>query len=412
MLFTDLLTLDTPRRTNDGYMVVRAKAARTGVYSYTGAEVDPENRHGLRDQANVNVLRDEATVFDKKAIHSFIGKPITDNHPNEAVTAENWRDHARGVVMGAVRDGEHLSFDLLLTDADAIQAVDGGKRELSNGYAAELEFGDFQAADGTACPVRQASIRGNHVAIVDRGRAGSECRIADAARCGSLPADLFEFLIDERTYNDGSDGHTNDPARRETSNSGGSQVATKTITFDGLPLEVTDAAEAAITKLLNQAKAIEDKLAASETKVGELTATVSTRDGEIAALNQKLEDAKVSPEKLEQLARDRAELVATVKAIDPNIVTDGKSESDIRKAVVTAKLGDSAKDMDDAAVAGAFRVLAKDVKPAEQTDALRSVIGSQPVNVADARADYLKARDKAREEQSNAWRRPAPAAAA
>jgi hypothetical protein len=204
MLFSDHLTLDAPRRTSDGYMVVRAKAARTGVYQYAGAEVDPKNAHGLRDKAVVNVLRDDATVFDKKAVHSFIGKPVTNDHPTVAVSADNWRDHARGVVMGAVRDGEHLSFDLLLTDAAAIADVEGGKRELSNGYGAELEFGSFTAADGTVCEARQASIKGNHVAIVDRGRAGSECRIADAARCSSLPADVFELLTDERTYSDGS----------------------------------------------------------------------------------------------------------------------------------------------------------------------------------------------------------------
>ena len=71
--FADRLTLDAPRRTSDGYMAVRAKAARTGVSQYTGREVDPNNEHGLRDQPSVNVLRDEAAVFDKRAVHSFIG---------------------------------------------------------------------------------------------------------------------------------------------------------------------------------------------------------------------------------------------------------------------------------------------------------------------------------------------------
>ena len=86
-------------------MAVRARAARTGVYQYSGRDVDPENAHGLRDTAIVNVLRDEQTVFDTAAVHSFIGKPITDNHPTEAVTAQNWRDLSRGTIMGAMRDG-------------------------------------------------------------------------------------------------------------------------------------------------------------------------------------------------------------------------------------------------------------------------------------------------------------------
>ena len=104
MQFCDALTLDAPKRTADGYLAVRARAARTGVYQYTGREVDPNNEHGLRDKAIVNVLRDEQTVFDTAAARSFIGKPVTDNHPSVSVNSRNWRDHARGTIMGAMRD--------------------------------------------------------------------------------------------------------------------------------------------------------------------------------------------------------------------------------------------------------------------------------------------------------------------
>jgi hypothetical protein len=398
MLFSDKLTLDKPRKTADGYLVTRAKAARTGVYVYSGAEVDPDNQHGLRDRETVNVLRDEATVFDKKAVHSFIGKPITDNHPHEAVNADNWRDHARGVIMGALKDGEHLAFDLLLTDADAIKAIDGGKRELSNGYAADLEFGNFTSADGTECQARQASIRGNHIAIVDRGRAGSECRIADAARCTSLPADAFELLLDERTYNAEPNDNINDPARRETSIPGGGlrvaqdgdrTVTTKTILIDGYQFEADAALEVAVTKLQNQLKDALDGKAEADKKVTDLTAEVSTKDGEVKALEQKLKDAEVKPEQLEQLAADRAALIATAKAIEPSVVTDGKTDIEIRKAVVDAKLGDTAKDMDDAAIGGAFKVLSKDVKqPDPVRDALTNgaTVQTEDAKVHDAYA--------------------------
>jgi hypothetical protein len=83
MLFADRLTLDKPRRTSDGFLVVRAKSARSGVYQYDGAEVDPKNEHGLRDAgAGQRAARSGETVFDKKAVHSFIGKPITVDHPS------------------------------------------------------------------------------------------------------------------------------------------------------------------------------------------------------------------------------------------------------------------------------------------------------------------------------------------
>lgn len=331
MQFVDALTLDAPRRTREGFMAVRAKAARVGVYDYLGSEIDPENKHGLRDKGMVKVLRDEATVFDMAAVRSFVGKPITDDHPTQAVTADNWRQHARGTVMGAIRDGDYLAFDLLLTDADAIAKVDAGKRELSNGYAASLEFGDFAAPDGTKCVARQTSIQGNHVALVDRGRAGPECRISDAfAHCDAIPTTIMEPVM-------------------------------KTIMLDGIPVNLGDAAavEAAIAKL-------QDTAAKAATALTDAEAKLSTETGKVAALEKQLADAKaeLEPARLDQLVADRAALVAKVKAIAPDLVVDGKTDAEIRRAVVAAKLGDACPK-DDAGVAGAFAVLTatNDEKP-------------------------------------------------
>ncbi len=103
-------------------------AARTGVYQHAGTEVDPENKHGLRDQALVSVLRDDNTVFDAKAVHNIIGKPVIDDHPKVPVTADNQRQLSRGTIMGAMRDGDYLAFDLLVTNAEAIANIDGGIR--------------------------------------------------------------------------------------------------------------------------------------------------------------------------------------------------------------------------------------------------------------------------------------------
>jgi hypothetical protein len=339
MQFCDALTLDAPRRTKDGFLVARAKAARVGVYEYTGREIDPQNERGLRDVAVVNVLRDEATVFDAAAVRSFIGKPITDDHPSEPVTADNWRKHARGAVMGAMRDGDYLAFDLMLADAGAIRKVEGGKRELSNGYAAELEFGDFTAPDGTKCQARQSRITGgNHVALVDRGRAGPECAIKDRfAVCDANPEAIAPLQ------------HKETPAMAGT------------IIVDGLPVSLAD--EAAVRAVLAKKDAA---IEAADKAVADAKAAVSTLTGEKAALEKALADekARTEPAALDKLVADRSALVAKAKAVKADIVTDGKTDAEIRRAVVESALGDAAKGMDDAAVAGAFAVLAKDAKPA------------------------------------------------
>lgn len=338
MYFADRLTLDAPRRTREGYLVGRARAARTGVYDYAGSEIDPNNEHGLRDKAIVKVLRDDKTVFDRAAVQSFIGKPITNDHPSTPVTADNWRDHARGAIMGALRDGDYVAFDYLLTDAAAIAAVDAGKRELSNGYGAELEFGQFTAPDGTICDARQSKITGgNHVALVDRGRAGPDCAIKDLAVCDALTADGLAELQATLT--------TKQEDRVKVTN------------LDGMSVNLSDA-----TAVEQTIATLDNKLTTAMADKATVDGELSTLKGEKAVLEKSLADAKaeLDPATLDARVADRAALVDKAKSLKADIVTDGKTDADIRKEVVSAKLGDAAASLDDAGIVGAFAVLTAD----------------------------------------------------
>jgi hypothetical protein len=341
-------------------MAVRARAARTGTYAYLGSEIDPDNKHGLRDAGVVNVLRDDKTVFDEASARSFIGKPVTDDHPSAPVNATNWRDYARGMIMGAMRDGDYLAFDLLLTDAEAIKKIGDGKRELSNGYAADLEFGDFEAADGTKCVARQASISGNHVALVDKGRAGSECAIADAATCDSATAEIAKLLLDqiltdERTYSGSRDGHTNNPTN-VVRQSGDIQMP-HTLIIDGLQVtEVSDQAKAAIEKLQGQVKLTADKDAA-EAEVGELTATAlhrqGRRDRHARAAGQ---GRQVTPAAAARSGSgDRRRSSPGEEARSGASLNDGKTEAAIRKRGCERQARRRGEGLDDAQIAVSIR---------------------------------------------------------
>lgn len=379
MQFHDALTLDAPRRTKDGYLAVRAKAARTGVYDYAGSEVDPENKHGLRDAATVKILRDADTVFDPRSAHSFIGKPITDNHPTKPVNSTNWRDHARGTVMGAKwEEGGYLSFDLLLTDADAIAKVDAGKRELSNGYSTDLQFGDFTAPDGTKCQARQTSIAGNHVALVDRGRAGSECAIKDGfAACDALPADIFDRLT--------SIG----------------DLPMKTLTIDGLRVpNVSDEAEAAIVKLQADNSATATKLVTAESKAVADAATITAKDAEIADLTAKLADAQITPAKLADAAKEYADVQAKAKALGVTVAADADTAA-IKKAVVDAKMGEKAKAYTADHIGIAFDSLTAGVKVEDAGTGVQPI--GAPKIVGDAQHQMQDAWDKSITDM-NSWR--------
>lgn len=374
MLLADRLTLEAPRRTADGYMAVRARAARTGVYQYGGGEIDPDNAHGLRDQPVVNVLRDENTVFDERAMRSFIGKPITTGHPTEPVNASNWKRYADGVIMGAVRDGEYLAFDLLLMDAQAIADVESGASELSNGYDAKLQFGDFTAPDGTKCQARQDAIFGNHTARVRHGRAGTECRIGDAALCDSIPTSFLDSLKTQ-------------------------EKPVVTMLIDGLTVDVSnaDTAKATITTLLAARDAANGKVGGLETQVATLTTDKATLEAKVTTLEQAVKDAKPTPQQLLDAAKSFATTIGKAKALGVT-VTDAMDEPAIMAAVVNAKMGDAAKDWTVDQIAASFAVLTKDAKV---EDARPGITGS-PVSLGDAaqrEADALSAAN-----DHNAWR--------
>ena len=404
MFFADKLTLDKPRRSADGYMAIHARSARSGIYKYLGREIDPAGEHFAADQV-VNVYRPAEEVFDKQSLGSFVGKPITDDHPDKAVTADNWRDLARGTIMGAAKDGEYVGFDLAFLDAATIKAVDAGKRELSNGYQCDLVIEDGEV-DGVAYQAVQRKIRGNHVAVVDKGRAGATCRIGDAAACTVILSDeVIGQLADERTYNAEPNDNINDPARRETSNSGGSPVATKTITFDGLPLEVTDAAEAAITKLLGTITTLTADKGKVETDLADAKTTLAERDAEIVNLKQAVEDAKVTPAQLRDQAKAYALVCDKAKALEVKFAEDADIGT-IMKAVVDAKMGDTAKDYDAKQIAAAFDVLTKDAK-VEERDPVRDALSNGVKTSVQDRNSVETARRAWLADKSSAYRKPA-----
>jgi hypothetical protein len=67
-----------------------------------------------------------------------------------------------------------LVADLVIYDADLINKIEAGKREISCGYDCLWNPTSDSSYD-------QLEIRGNHVAVVDKGRAGHKVAIRDAA---------------------------------------------------------------------------------------------------------------------------------------------------------------------------------------------------------------------------------------
>ncbi|MBB5041893.1 DUF2213 domain-containing protein [Shinella fusca] len=176
MRLQDKLTIDGTRRTRDGYMTVNARVARAdNVQVYAGWEV------GKPEMQTVRVFRPADEVFSTDTMQSFAHRPVTLDHPDEAVSASNWRDVAKGWSDGEVaRDGEFIRVSMLLADATAIEAVEKGQRELSMGYDCTLDWTAGKSPSGEAYDAVQRGIRSNHIAIVKQARGGADLRIGDS----------------------------------------------------------------------------------------------------------------------------------------------------------------------------------------------------------------------------------------
>jgi len=176
--------------TNEGFLLCKnVPIGRTGEMLYTRDDLPfiAADKEGI-----VRIARDDDEVFRAETLASFEGKPVTIGHPPVDVTPENWKELAVGIVQNVRRgegmDSDCLVADLLVTDKEAIAAIRDGKDEVSCGYDA-----DYQELDvGRG---RQFNIIGNHVALVEQGRAGSRCAIRDRSSIMATKPTLKDRIL-------------------------------------------------------------------------------------------------------------------------------------------------------------------------------------------------------------------------
>jgi len=176
---TDRRAFKITRReiTDEGFLRVPGKVARTGIQRYLAYEL------GIKDgdpNRTVNVYRPADEVFKAESLASYSDKDVTDNHPNEMVSAENFKDLTVGHVTGiGVKDGDFVIADLIIKDKESIKLVNDGKVELSAGYTANYIEESGTTDGGEPYEFVQRDIVINHVALVDNARAGPQARIFD-----------------------------------------------------------------------------------------------------------------------------------------------------------------------------------------------------------------------------------------
>jgi hypothetical protein len=152
--------------------------SKANVCPYYGHEIPDADRLGLDRDRVYYLLRDPAEL--EKAAASFNSLPLLNVHV--PVSAD---DHRPDIVVGATgTDAEfvapYLRNSLVVWARDAIEAIESGEqRELSCAYryVPVMEPGTYQ---GVRYDGRMTEIRGNHVALVPHGRAGSDVVVGDS----------------------------------------------------------------------------------------------------------------------------------------------------------------------------------------------------------------------------------------
>lgn len=337
----DFMSITSRQMTAEGYLVAPGNLARCGVQEYRAYELGLD-ADGMDPMKVIRLHRPPEEVFNPASMASFENKPITIEHPSVAVTADNWRDLAAGEVRDVTRSGDLMTGTLLVKAKDAIEALQAGKAQLSNGYTFELDMTPGQTADGRAYDGVQRNIRGNHVALVDAARCGSACRIAD-----SQP---------------NLEGNTMADANRK-------------VTVDGIPLEVEDTAAGVIDTLVKQRNEARDALAPLQTKAAEADGLKVALDKAHADIEAMKKDV-VAPEARDAMVAEWSKLIGDAKRLVPELTTDGKTCLAIRREVIGALV---AKDATAKAVADA--VLAGKALDAAEPDHVRATFNALAASV-------------------------------
>jgi hypothetical protein len=382
----DVSAIQNYEFTDEGYLRVKARIARTGIQSYTDAS------GGIRLE-----YRPEEEVAADAALDSFREKCVTKEHPPVLLDASNTKDYAVGFTSADVSYSEgFVESTLTVTDKETIDEImRGNVREVSCGYKVDYSPEPGITSDGQHYDGIQKNIRGNHVAIVNRARGGAQVRLmldsADAA---------VNVLINHST----------------------GVIMAANIAFDGVSFEADPALAAAISAERDDAKGsyadmkrkYEDAMAEASKMKEEMDAMgkemkgkCDSAEGRADALAEEVESLKLDLDAAKQvnvdsLVEERIALIDKARtSLDSAFDFAGKSAREIMEASIKAVRSDAdLSERSDDYVTAMFDTLAESAPRSDSaaTEELRKAVASiaSPMSAPSSYMDKLQ----------NAWKSP------
>lgn len=374
-------------RTPEGYLFFDGYATRAGVFEYRQADGT------IRKE-----LRPPEEVGSPESLASLARKPVTNLHPESFVDSANISEYGVGAVDPEVVWEQDFADGFVRVKgtvhrSDAVEAIGNGRRELSCGYVADLDVEPGEWTDSAGVKHQydavQRNIRYNHLALVDRGRAGKLAR---------LRVDSDDAVM-EREFNL-------------------TGVAMAKVKIDGQEYDVAESAAiqravVSLEKHRNDAienwEELKEEIAELHAKLAESLKAMEQLDAvkaEMDAYKAKLQEVRAEKEQMltqdaaEAWAVERMKLIDAAKAMNLDGFEDAYSvkgsNDDIKKSIVLSRF-----DEDDiksvAHVDAAFSLMMKESRqPVKSTNALADAI------VGKGRADKADPLVEA-QNQYNAW---------
>nr|DAY58649.1 MAG TPA: hypothetical protein [Caudoviricetes sp.] len=343
-------------KTPEGFLICKdVPIARTGTQQYRGCEFGGPVADGI-----YNVQRPEAEVFDRAAVASFEGKPVCDEHPEEDVTPDNYGRYMKGVCRDVRRGDGDLSnclvADLVIYDADLINKIEAGKREISCGYDCLWNPTSDSSYD-------QLEIRGNHVAVVDKGRAGHKVAIRDAADDKKGGKKMSKSLIGRilrALARDESTTPEDMEAAAKLAGSSDAEPRHQPAPAPAAPAAPATPAPAAVPQPENKPAAMDEATEARFKKIEDALEAISSK---LNPAQPAAEPKKDALDALEEELQNKAPAAETAPAGDEDDVIEPPEDINAQDAApeedVEGECAPNAKEARDAAMA-----LIKNLKPA------------------------------------------------
>jgi hypothetical protein len=374
MLFMDVVSYAVPgnndmirpfRRDENGYLSGRAIIAGVGIQTYKTS-----------DGKTLRVLREPDQVFDSASIRTLAMLPLVVRHPNKNFTPETIQNKQVGSLgEDIINDAYYVYAPIVVTAKKAQDLIATGEmKELSIGYRAGLVFdsGEWQ---GQAYDAKQVNIRGNHVAIVKKARAGSAASF--------VMADGHEHEIDfeecDAVLMDDLDTTLSDKITQPNNPKGGHMA--KFTLKNGQVVEADQSFIDSHTAILAENEALKSRVSDLSSGESDLKAKLAAKDVELKdAQANTIDDAEV-----ERRAREINDVRDTAKAAGVEF-KDSDSVKALKIAVVKKVLPDAEFSDDNETEVSAFFNAASKVnasKLSQAKDTRRKLSGTDFKDQAD-----------------------------